>query len=80
MLYWIHSSLARLFEDAGELDDASTHIERCKLHAVDNPHRLGRATCRQAVVWHSQLKLEDAQSEALQALEKFEKLGNTPGG
>jgi tetratricopeptide (TPR) repeat protein len=76
MQYWIHSSLARLFEGGGELDDANAHIEQCKFHSVDNPHRLGRATLKQAKVWHRQLKLEDAKSEALRALEIFEKLGN----
>jgi tetratricopeptide (TPR) repeat protein len=76
MQYWIHSSLAWLFIDGGEFDDANVHIERRKFHAADNPNRLGQATLGQANVWYRQLRLEDAKSEALHALEIFEKLGN----
>jgi tetratricopeptide (TPR) repeat protein len=75
MLYWIHHRLVRLFSKEGELDNANVHIERCKFHAADNPFRLGRTMVQQAMVWHRQLKLEDAKSEALCALEIFEKLG-----
>jgi tetratricopeptide (TPR) repeat protein len=77
MLYWIHYSLAQLFGDGGELDDESTHIEQAKAHAVDcsMQYELGRAMQMQARVWYEQLRLEDAKSEALYALEIFEKLG-----
>jgi tetratricopeptide (TPR) repeat protein len=76
MLYWIHSSLVRLFLGEGKLDEANANIERCKLHAADNPFRLGRTMFKQARVWYQQLRLEDAKLEALDALEIFEKLGD----
>ena len=42
-LLWAHYGLAELFFDRGELDNANTHIERAKSHAVNNPHQLGYA-------------------------------------
>ena len=77
VLFWIHYSLAELFCDEREFDDANTHTERAKSHAMDGtlPHELGEATRMQAVVWHRQLRLEEAKSEASHAIEIFEKLG-----
>jgi tetratricopeptide (TPR) repeat protein len=74
-LFWNHFDLALLFRDEGEFDDASAHAEQAKSHAINNTYKLGRAMQMQATVWHRQLKLEGAKSEALQALEIYEKLG-----
>jgi tetratricopeptide (TPR) repeat protein len=74
-LFWYHLDLAVMFRDGGDFDEATTHSKRAKLHAVDEAYKLGRAMGMQADVWYQQLRLEGAKSEALQALEIFEKLG-----
>jgi hypothetical protein len=56
-------------------DDAHTHIEHAKLHAVNDPYDLGSAMELQARVWDKQGRLEEAKSEALCAVGVFEKLG-----
>jgi tetratricopeptide (TPR) repeat protein len=74
-LFWIHFGLAKLFRDEGEFDDANVHIERLKSHAINDAYKLGCAMEFQAGVWHRQLRLEEAKSEALHALEIYENLG-----
>jgi tetratricopeptide (TPR) repeat protein len=78
ILFWIHFNLAELFGDGGELDNERAHIERARSHAVDGAmqYELGRAMLMQAGVWNRQLRLEDAKSEALEAVQIFEKLGS----
>ena len=75
LLFWIHYGLAYLFLEEDGFYDASTHIERAKTNAVNDAYHLGRARDLQARVWHRQRRLEDAKSEASQALEIFESLG-----
>ena len=74
-LFCIHYSLARLYCDEYELSDAHVHIERAKSHAVNNAYNLGCVAYLQARIYYRQHRLEDATSEALRALEIFEKLG-----
>jgi tetratricopeptide (TPR) repeat protein len=74
-LFWIHFGLALLFRDQDEFDDANFHTERLKSHAVNDVYKLGRAMGMQAGVWRLQLRLEEAKSEALRALEILENLG-----
>jgi tetratricopeptide (TPR) repeat protein len=74
-LYWIHYSLAQLFLNQNEFDNANAQIERAQSHAVSDLYGLGRAMDLQARVLYQQGRLEDAKSEALRALETFEKLG-----
>jgi len=76
-LYRIHSSLSGLSFEQGRLDDAQAHIERSKLHAVDNPHTLGCAMANQASFLRGQHRLEEARSEALRAVDLFERIGST---
>ena len=76
-LFWNHFNLAALFRDENEFDDAQSHIERAKSHAIYDTYRLGRAMDRQAAIWHRQGRLEEAKTETLCALETFEKLGAT---
>ena len=78
-LFWIHHSLAVLFCNAGEINNAQSHIERAKSHAVDDAYSLGRAMDQQAEIWYYQGRLEEAKAESLGALEIFEKLGVTAG-
>ena len=76
-LFWIHYSLAELFIDGSELEEANAHVERAKWHAIDGAlsYHLARAMGMQAVIWYHQFRLEDAKSEALNSLEIYEKLG-----
>ena len=74
-LFWTHHHLALLFYDEGELDDANAHVERAKSYVVDDVYKLGEAMYMQARIWRRQRRFEHAQSEALHALEIYEKLG-----
>ena len=76
-LFWIHYSLADLFCDENEFDNALSHIGRAKSHAADGAYNLGRAMGQQAWIWYHQGRLEEAKAESLRALEIFEKLGVT---
>jgi hypothetical protein len=72
---WIHSALAVLFRGEREFESAHTHIEQAKLHAVNDPYNLGRAMETQAQIWYTQGRFKEAKSEALRALETYEKIG-----
>ncbi|KAF9787267.1 hypothetical protein BJ322DRAFT_1019720 [Thelephora terrestris] len=74
-LFWIHYSLADLFLDQGEFDKAQVHIKQAKSHATEDKHCLGCAMETQAWIWYRQLRLENATSEVLHAIEILEKLG-----
>ena len=74
-LFWIHYELAWLFRDEDEFDDAHDHVEQAKSHAVDDAYNLGRATEMHARIWYRQRRLDDARSEALHAIEIYDKLG-----
>ena len=74
-LFFVHYDLARLFQDQGRFDDAQAHVERAKSCAVDQTYYLGRAMWLQAELWYEQNRLEEARSEALCAVDMFEKLG-----
>ena len=74
-LFWIHYALAELFGKENEFDDAHSHIDQAKSYATDNAHSLGRAMEYNARVWRQQHRLEVAVSEALGALEIYEKIG-----
>ena len=73
----IHHSMAELLFDENRFDDAHTHVERAKLHAIDDTYRLGHAMELQAEFLYQQHKFEEANSEALQAVEVYEKIGAT---
>ena len=74
-LFWIHYSLAGLFRKENGFNDAHSHIDQAKSYAADNAHYLGRATVLKAQILNQQHRPEDAVSEALGALEIYEKLG-----
>ena len=74
-LFWVHFSLAQLFRDEDEFDNAHGHIELAKSYAVNNAYLLGRVIHLQAIVLYRQCRLEDAISGVLQALEIYENLG-----
>jgi tetratricopeptide (TPR) repeat protein len=75
LLFWIHNSLAQLFRDKDEFDDAHAHIKQAKEHALDNKYFLGRAMEGHAWIWRKQGRLEEAASEVRCAIEVFGKLG-----
>jgi len=77
LLFHNHFSLAQLLFDEGRFDDAHVHVVYAKSHAVSNhdTYLLARAMWLQASFWHKQHRLEDAKSEALRAVDAFEKLG-----
>ena len=74
-LVWINYYLAEVFSKQGEFEDAQTHLERAKSHAGDESYLLAYVMDQQARVWDEQGRLEEARSEALRALDAFEKLG-----
>ena len=74
--FWIHYSLAAVFLNQGKFDDAHTHIGHAKPHVVnDDVYLLGHAMKLEAWFWYQQNRLEEAKSEALNAISVFEKLG-----
>ena len=73
--FWILYSLAGLFFDQGRFEDAHTHIEWAKSHAVNDPYLLGRGMEHQAGFWYREGRLEEAKSEVLCAVDVYEKLG-----
>jgi len=77
LLFWIRYSMAQLSSDEGMFDDAHAHIEQAKLHAINDndTFTLACAMFLQASFWHTQHRFEEAKSEALGAVEMFEKLG-----
>ena len=74
-LFGVHFSLADLFSEEGKLNDAHTHLELAKSHAVNDTYLLARASRLQAGLWIKQRMLSKAKVEALRALEVFEKFG-----
>jgi len=74
-LFWIHWELALLLSNQDRPDDANTHIERAKSHTGNSAYRLAIAMDMQARVWYKQDRFEEARSEALRAVDGFEKLG-----
>ena len=77
--FWVHFYLALLFLNQDRYDDASTHIEHAKSHAVNSHslYDLGHAMDIQARFWYRQWRLDKAKAEILGAIEVFEKFGAT---
>lgn len=67
--------MAKLFSKEGRLDDAHTHVEQAKSHAINDQYLLARATQLQARFWYTQCRFEEAKSGVLCAADMFEKLG-----
>ena len=75
-LFWVHSNLAEIFIEQGKFEDAQTNIEHAKSPAVNNTYFLARISVLQADLWYRQDMFGEARSEALAALDVFEKLGS----
>ena len=76
-LFWSHRALSVLYLDEKKWENAQSHIEQAKLHAIDDPFKLGRATEQQASIWYGQGQMEEAKAEAQCAFETYERLGAT---
>ena len=76
-LFWICFFLAQLFYDEGRVDDAFAHIGHAKSHAATDHDTilLGQATARHAIFLNRQHRFKEARSEALTAVDLFQKLG-----
>ena len=74
-LFWVHYGLAQLFSGEGRLDDAHTHIENARSHAISDKYNLGRAMEVQADLWYKQRMFEKARSGASHAADIYEKFG-----
>ena len=74
-LFWVNYSLADALSKQGKFEDAQTRLDHAKSHAANNTYLLAYAMDRQARVWEGQHRFEEARSEALRALDIFEKLG-----
>jgi len=74
-LFWVHCSLGQLFLDKSRFDDAHTHLDYAKSHAINNTYHLGLAMRLRADIWRGQRRLEEAKTEALRAVDVYEKLG-----
>ena len=75
--FWNHHSLAMLFFSEERFNDAHTHIERAKSHAINDKYLLGRATELQAEFWYKECRFEEAKTGALRAVEVYEEIGAT---
>jgi len=74
-LFRNHYFLALLFSSQGRSNDADAHVQHAKSHTINNAYNLGRSMYLQANIWCQQSRTEQAKSEALRAIEVFEKLG-----
>ena len=78
-LFWVHYSLAMLFLGQGRFDDAHAHIKQAKSHTENSVYNLGGAMMLHAIIWYEQRRFEEARSEALCAIDVYEKLGVADG-
>ena len=74
-LFWAHYSLVQVFSNQNMFNDAHSHIEYAKLHVINDTYNLGCVMELQAGLLYRQSRLKEAKSEALGAVDVFEKLG-----
>jgi len=74
-LCWAHYSLAKLFLDEEKFDDAQSHIQHTKPHVIDNQYLLARVVHLQAGFWYKQGRRREVKSEALSAIDIYERIG-----
>ena len=76
LLFGVYYDLADMFSRRGKFGDAQIHVEHTKSFAANNAYNLARTSLLQARLWYKQDMFGEARSEALAALENFEKLGS----
>ena len=74
-LFWTLCSLAKLLCNQGDFDDAHAHVERARSYVINDPYLSGRAMQLQAEFWCKERRFGEARSEALRAVDVYEKLG-----
>jgi tetratricopeptide (TPR) repeat protein len=75
-LFWILHSLALLFLDETNFDEARAIIERAKPYAIQSgTFELGNMMELQARLWYHQHRFGEAKSEILRVIGVYEKLG-----
>ena len=74
-VFWVNYRLVEVLFGEGRFVEAQARLEHVKSHAVNNPYLLAQVMDQQAQLWDRQDRFEDAKSEALRALDAFEKLG-----
>lgn len=74
-IFWNHYSLAHLFCDEGEFDDAHAHVGRAGSHIVHDAHKSGCVMEMHARIFIQQGRLEDAEVEVLGTLGVYDTLG-----
>ena len=74
-LFWVYYTLACISCDKSRFDDAHSHLNHAKLHAVSDVRLMGRALAKRARILCRQHRLEEARLEAQRAVDIFEKIG-----
>ena len=74
-LFWVNSSLVKVFLVERRFDDAQIHVERARSYAVNNTFLLARASLLQAQLWYAQSMFGEAKSEGFCALAALERHG-----
>ena len=77
ILFWSNYYLSELFFSENRSDNAHTHVERAKSHAINSSYLIGRAMEMQTGFWYKECKFEEAKSEALRAVDAYEGIGAT---
>ena len=75
--FWGHYDIAELFFSQGRFDDTHAHVERARSHTANDTYLVGRAMHLQARFRYGQRRFGEARSEALCAIDAFEKVGAT---
>ena len=74
-LFWVHLALVELFWVKSQFDNAHSHLEHAKSHAVHDAYFMGRTVEQQAWVWFKQCRLKEARLGAQQAVDIYGKTG-----
>ena len=75
--FWTHHSLVFIFAEGRRFEDANSHLEGAKLHAVNNANNLAHVIVLQARILYEQRRFGEAKLEGLRAVEAFESVGAT---
>ena len=73
----VYIPLVLLYLVEKRFNDADAHLKRAKLHAANNAGDLARAMMLQGYIFHAKGRLEEAETEALRAIETLEEIGAT---
>ena len=76
-LFWANLVLSTVFSTERKFGDGQVHIERTKSLAANNANLLAFAILQRARIWNGQHRSDEARSEALRAINAFEKVGDT---